>query len=67
MVTLPVKVMWSQYIIRFHCNCTEEKYFSDFLDCTVVYLALRTYRFSFEIPVILLSDTVNCVRVSREY
>ena len=67
MVTLSVKVMWSKYIIGFHCNCTEEKYCSDFLDCTVVYLALRTYSFSFEIPVKLLSDSLNCVRVSREY
>ena len=62
MVTLPVKVMWSKYISGFHYNCTEEKYCSDFLDCTVVYLA-----FSFEIPVKLLSDSLNCVRVSREY
>ena len=38
-----------KYIIGFHCNCTEENYCSDFLDCTVVYLALRTYSFSFEI------------------
>ena len=69
MVTLPVKVMWSKYVINsgFHCNCTEEKYCSDFPDCTVVYLALRTYSFSFEIPVKLLSDSLNCVRVSREY
>ena len=67
MVMLSVKVMWSKYIIEFHCNCTEEKYCSDFLDCTVVYLALRTYSFSFEIPVKLLSDSLNCVRVSREY
>ena len=61
MVTLPVKVRWSKYIIGFHCNYTEEKYCSDFLDCTVVYLALRTYSFSFEIPVKLLSDSLNCV------
>ena len=33
----------------------------------MVYLALRTYSFSFEIPVKLLSDSLNCVRVSREY
>ena len=62
-----MKVMWSKYIIGFHCNCTVEKYCSDFLDCTVVYLALRTYSFSFEIPFKLLSDSLNCVRVSREY
>ena len=67
MVTLSVKVMWSKYITGFHCNCTEEKYCSDFLDCKVVYLALRTYSFSFEISVKLLSDSLNCVRVSREY
>ena len=67
MVTLPVKVRWSKYIIGFHCNYTEEKYCSDFLNCTVVYLALRTYSFSFEIPVKLLSDSLTCVRVSREY
>ena len=34
-------------LFGFHCNCTEEKYCSDFLDCTVVNLALRTYSFSF--------------------
>ena len=67
MVTLSVKVMWSKYIIGFHCNCTEEKYCSDFLDCTVICLALRTYSFSFEIPVKLLSDSLKCVRVPREY
>ena len=67
MVTLPEKVMWFKYIFGFYCNYTEEKYCSAFLDYTVVYLALRTYSFSFEIPVKLLSDSLNCVHVSREY